>query len=180
MYSLRRREERDLIDLFEIFHQPKCREALSGPDFETPEALSDSLAAFGPNRLELVICRRNSAVGYGGLFLCAGERRHTGWLSLFVHDAHQGLGLGDRLFAALVAAADGLYGLRRLELVVRCDNPRAIEFYRRRGFRIEGRHVEFAMRAGGYVDVFTMSRLNASAPAPARVEADKVLEPTSA
>ena len=73
-----RREERDLADLFEIFSQPKCREALSGPDFDTPESLRDSLARLWIQPLRTRLCRREIAVGYGGLFFAPASGRHTG------------------------------------------------------------------------------------------------------
>ena len=132
---------------------------MSGPDFQSPESLAAWLEASSATGMDLVALDAQTPIAFGGLYRCQGERSHVGWLSLFVHDDHQRKGVGRAMLRAMTAIAWDRWDLRRLELVVVCDNTRAIEFYRRCGFRIEGRHDSFARRADGFVDVYTMARL---------------------
>ena len=46
-----------------------------------------------------------------------------------------------------------------IELTVSADNTRAISLYERFGFVREGRHQDFAMRDGAYVDALAMARM---------------------
>jgi putative acetyltransferase len=113
----------------------------------------------GPNKFEIVAANENSVAGFAGLFLCDQNRKHVGSIALFVHDQFQSRGIGASLMRSIVAAADGVFSLRRVELTVICENHRAIDLYRRFGFEIEGRHDCFARRDGEYIDVYTMSRV---------------------
>jgi putative acetyltransferase len=113
----------------------------------------------GPNKFEIVAANENSVAGFAGLFLCDQNRKHVGSVALFVHDQFQSRGIGASLMRTVVAAADRVFSLRRVELTVICENNRAIDLYRRFGFEIEGRHDCFAMRDGEYIDVYTMSRV---------------------
>lgn len=61
-------------------------------------------------------------------------------LTVAVHPAWQGKGLGSRLFEALFEAAGKLSPkIERVELMAREGNAGAIRLYERLGFRIEGR-----------------------------------------
>jgi ribosomal protein S18 acetylase RimI-like enzyme len=73
---------------------------------------------------------------------------------LSVHEHLQSLGLGTRLIAALEKRVRRR-GLRRVQLGVEHDNPRALALYRRLGYREVGSRVESWPVAGGrtYVTV---------------------------
>ena len=60
---------------------------------------------------------------------------------------------------AAVDLADQWLNLRRLELEVYADNAPALRLYQKFGFVIEGTAVQFAYRAGQYVDARLMARL---------------------
>ena len=61
-------------------------------------------------------------------------------LTVAVHPAWQGRGVGSRLFRALFAAAADLTPkVERIELMAREGNTDAIRLYERLGFRVEGR-----------------------------------------
>jgi putative acetyltransferase len=85
--------------------------------------------------------------------------RHMASLGMFVHDAYQGRGIGKRLMAALIDAADRWLGLVRVELEVYPDNERAVRLYEQFGFQVEGRKRLNAWRDGRYVDSLVMGRL---------------------
>jgi putative acetyltransferase len=83
-----------------------------------------------------------------------------------VRDDWQGRGVGSALMAAAIDLADNWLGFRRLELTVYVDNAAALALYRRFGFEVEGTLRQYALRAGAFVDAYTMARL-VSAAAPA-------------
>lgn len=70
--------------------------------------------------------------GLGGI-----DQHGEGWvLSLGVSPAHQGRGIGARLFDAVL---DALRGTGTIRLTVIPDNVRAITLYERKGFTTEAR-----------------------------------------
>jgi putative acetyltransferase len=94
--------------------------------------------------------------------------RHVAVLSLQVHPAHQGRGLGRALLGALVAHAEAS-GIGRLELYVRADNERAIGLYRSMHFAIECTRRAFVRRQdGSFVDDHVMVRWFAADMRPMR------------
>lgn len=109
----------------------------------------------------LVYCDDNDrAVAIASLTRAGNARRaHCGALSLAVHDAHQGQGLGRQLLLALLDLADNWLGLIRLELNVYADNARAIALYEKLGFRSECRLLRDTLRNGRYEDGLLMARL---------------------
>lgn len=83
---------------------------------------------------------------------------HVGLLSIGVHPDLQGRGLGRALMVGLIDHARA-HGLRRLELCVRADNPRAIALYESLGFVTEGvRRGFIALDDGGFADDLLMAR----------------------
>jgi RimJ/RimL family protein N-acetyltransferase len=87
--------------------------------------------------------------------------RHVADVSIEVHPAVQGQGLGRALMEeALAWADDPARGLTRVELKVRADNERALRLYRALGFEEEGRLRRHVRQPDGtYVDVIVMARL---------------------
>lgn len=80
----------------------------------------------------------------GSLTLRAGSRRriaHIGEMGISVRHEYWGQGVGSALLVALLnwIREDGSTGIRKVNLVVREDNERAIALYRRFGFEVEGR-----------------------------------------
>lgn len=157
-YAIRALEAGDIPALFEIFRQPSCRQAMTGPEFASFDALRDWLSALDGVEIVAVV-GDNVAIGFAGLFRWPGKRDHAGWISLFVHDAHHRRGVGYALLRKLLEVGQSQLGLKRFELAVGRDNRRAIEFYRRSGFRFEGSQAATGPRGGALVDVYTMAMI---------------------
>jgi putative acetyltransferase len=91
--------------------------------------------------------------------------RHVGVLGIGVHPATQGLGVGrvlmEHLLSWVRAHRDaGGQRVRRVELQVRADNPRAIALYRSLGFEHEGTRRAFIQADdGSLVDDLIMGLL---------------------
>ncbi|WP_158817305.1 GNAT family N-acetyltransferase [Methylocapsa sp. S129] len=164
-FEIRRREKRDADALFRMFDQPQCRQGMVLEPFSSASAVQAWFDSNGSDNYETVATINDTAIAFAGLFPGRGSQSHVGGLSLFVHDQFQGRGLGALLMTAIIATADLLLGLRRIQLTVFCDNERAISLYRKFGFEIEGRHSGFARRGHQLLDAFTMARIAAGGPA---------------
>jgi RimJ/RimL family protein N-acetyltransferase len=123
------------------------------------------LSARGSARLLAVPARPGPLPTVLGLVMLDRETssllRHVADLSIEIHPAVQGQGLGRALMdEALAWVDDPANGVERLELKVRADNERALRLYRSLGFAEEGRlrrHVR--LPDGTYVDVLVMARI---------------------
>jgi putative acetyltransferase len=113
----------------------------------------------GPDDHMLVLERHGEVVGWGGLHVGPGRRRHAAELAIAVAAAHQGKGFGTALLGALLELADDWLGLRRVELHAMVRNDRARSLYERHGFEVEGRLRGFVASAGALEDVWLMARL---------------------
>ncbi len=83
---------------------------------------------------------------------------HVGVLGMGIDTAWRGRGVGDRLIAASLAAAEAL-GIERVELDVFAGNDRARRLYERHGFVVEGVRRGARKLAGRHEDVIVMGRL---------------------
>jgi len=104
------------------------------PRPEFAAMLNDYIAA-GTFR---VFERRREIVGFANVTRFIGRSKHVAQLGpLAVKASHQGSGVAHTIFTMLLddLRADGV---RRVELTVEVDNPRAIRFYQRQGMAIEG------------------------------------------
>ena len=158
-FAIRPRDSRDAEALFQVFMQPRCRYGMVVEPFRSPQEMDSWFTSAGAANFEIVATIADKAIGYAGLFPKKGDQSHVGLLSLFVHDALQSRGIGTLLLTAILATADMLLRLNRVELLVFCDNDHATYLYRKFGFVIEGRHKAFARRGTELVDAFTMARL---------------------
>lgn len=97
---------------------------------------------------------RQSLGGFYRELRLTGRCRHVVQLcTLAVHPAMHGRGVAQAMVTEALALlrADG--GIRRVELTVEVDNPRAIAFYQRLGFVIEGTLAGYYRRAGADRDI---------------------------
>src|ERR1700691_1341127 len=124
-YSIRQREADDSQALYELLCQPLCKRGMVSDPFTSAAHFRSWIDGAGPRKFEIVAPNENGVAGFAGLFLCGENRKHVGWVTLFVHDRFQGRGIGASLIRTVVAAADRVFGLRRVELTVICKNQRA-------------------------------------------------------
>ncbi len=104
-------------------------------------------------------------VGNCGLHANANPRRHHAWgIGMSVRDDWQGRGVGTRMMATMIDAADNWLGALRLELTVYVDNVIARRLYEKFGFVLEGTHRAYALRGAQYVDAYAMARLHPNPP----------------
>ena len=157
--SLRRREKRDADALYCMFSQPLCRLGMILEPFSSPSDVQAWFESNGSNNFEAVATLDDRAIGYSGLYPCDGTQNHVGSMYLFVSDEFHNRGIGTLMMKALIATADILVGLRRVQLIVYCDNEQAIALYRKFGFQVEGRPECFVRRGGEFVSVYSMARL---------------------
>ncbi|HEY1587571.1 MAG TPA: GNAT family N-acetyltransferase [Polyangia bacterium] len=146
----------DSAALSDIRHQPEVMRFTPAMPSERPR---DFLARWGADDHVMVGEVDGRVVGYAGLHVRDGKRRHTAWLGIAVHDEFAGRGVGRALMHALLELADKWIGLVRVDLEASADNERAIAMYRRFGFVEEGRQKKAYFDNGGYVDSVSMARL---------------------
>ena len=73
-----------------------------------------------------------------------------GELTIAVNPEHQGLGIGKALFTELLRQVkENRPDILRVELIARESNGKAIEFYQKLGFQIEGRLTNRVRSVGG-------------------------------
>ncbi|MBP6822188.1 MAG: GNAT family N-acetyltransferase, partial [Acidobacteria bacterium] len=76
-----------------------------------------------------------------------------GELTIAVHPEHQGQKLGKALFTELLRqVSESRPDILRVELIARESNQKAIEFYQKLGFKIEGRFVDRIQSVGDGVE----------------------------
>ena len=98
--------------------------------------------------------REQRAVGFQTLepfatYTCAFD--HVGVIATFVEMACRGRGVGSRLADATFETARRK-GYEKVFTFVRADNPEALQFYRKLGFRVVGTAERHAKIGGKYID----------------------------
>jgi RimJ/RimL family protein N-acetyltransferase len=99
------------------------------------------------------------------------EENRSGWFFYWLHAEHRGRGLASRAAAsvadrALTPSAEGGWGLERLELGHRVNNPASAAVARAAGFVEEGLERGKFLIDGERLDVRTCGRLRSDPPPP--------------
>jgi L-phenylalanine/L-methionine N-acetyltransferase len=138
---------------------------LQVPDVPLASRL-EFLQRVDPHGCRLVALAGGEIIGAAGLHVLQASlrRMHVRSLGLSVRTAWQGRGVGRKLLARLLDWSDNWAGVLRVELHVHADNERAIALYQSMGFVEEGRHRNYALKNGRYVDAFSMARHHPSPP----------------
>lgn len=164
--QVRRASPDDAADFARLMGDPEVFGNLMQLPLPSTEQWRQRLAhPSGPDALQVVAVRAGTVLGSAGLHPVERlRRRHCAMLGISVARAAQGQGVGTELMRALCDYADNWAQILRIELTVFTDNARAIALYERFGFRVEGTHRAYALRAGRYADVLAMARLHPNPP----------------
>jgi L-phenylalanine/L-methionine N-acetyltransferase len=167
----RAREASDAGDLLLLFNDRTfVREASTRGAFASAAELNawlDNIVA--DQKFEVVASLDNEVIGFGGLYALGDRLSHTGWLTLGVRTDMRRQGVGSTLLRLLLATAERLANLTKVQLTVFVDNAPAIRLYLKSGFEMEGVHRRFVRRDDGYVDAYSMAILFGSSPESAPV-----------
>lgn len=118
------------------------------------ETTEEYLEQLGPDDHVMVAEADGKVVGVASLEVRSGKLRYCGWVSIALHNDHQGMGIGGRLLDTLLDLANQYLGLVRVELDVAADNEPAINLYKSKGFEIEGRLKKAHFSHGAFKDVY--------------------------
>ncbi len=167
--TIRRVRPSDAESLAALMSEPDVFGGLLQLPYPSIEGWRTRLAEWdapGRNELMLVAEAGSRIVGSAGLHPASPtlRRRHALSMGISVAKDWQRQGVGSRLMAALLDAADRWLGCLRIELTVYTDNVAAIALYRKFGFEHEGTHRAYALRDGRYVDAHAMARLHPDPP----------------
>lgn len=159
--TIRRATLDDAEALQRIFDMPKALWGTLQVPYASAEQRRQRLAELDNNSYPLVAVVDGLVVGQLTLHthMRSPRRRHTSALGMAVHDDYHGRGIGTALMVACLDLADNWLNLHRVELDVYVDNEPALRLYKKFGFVIEGRLVDYAFRDGEYADVYMMARL---------------------
>jgi putative acetyltransferase len=160
--TIRALEMADWEDVAALFLAPICRWGTLQMPYQSCDEIKQKLenSPAGVHRLVAVVKDSQKVVGMIGLHTYQGRRAHVGAIGMSVHDDYQNQGVGSKLMAAVMDLAENWLNLKRLELTVYTDNPKAIHLYEKYGFVIEGTLRQWALRDGAYIDAYTMARLS--------------------
>jgi putative acetyltransferase len=158
---IRRATPDDAEALQRIFDAPRALWGTLQIPYTSAEQRRKRLADIDDSAYPLVAVVEGEVVAQLTLHVMSrsARRRHAGALGMAVRDDWHGHGVGTALMSACIDLADNWLNLHRLELDVYVDNEPALRLYKKFGFVIEGRLVDYAFRDGGYVDVFMMGRI---------------------
>ena len=157
--NIRRAEPGDYLAVARIFSGPKAMAGTLRLPYTAPDVWRKRLE--GEGVYHLLAYAADDVVGELGLqtFPNSPRRKHVGAIGMAVRDDWQGKGAGTALMQAAVDLADKWLNLSRIELEVYTDNEPAIRLYKKFGFELEGTQKMFGLRAGEYVDVYSMARI---------------------
>lgn len=181
---VRRALPEDASQIARLYSEPEVQANLLQLPYPSAEGLRAWLVerqARGRTDIHLVAELEGQVVGAAGLDAASTllRRRHVMGLGMAVSLRARRQGVGRALMQALTDFADQWGQVWRIELTVYTDNDAAIALYRRFGFRIEGTHRAYALRAGRYVDAHAMARLHPNPPTVAWPEDEPDAAPRS-
>ncbi len=157
--KIRHLEKSDHEEITEIYKFTSVTENTS----QTPYLCSETIEGifYNENNYTLVAESEGRAVGHLTFFLSNKPReKHSARIAIAVHPDTQGQGVGKLLMAKAIDQADNWLNLVRVELTVHADNDGAMVLYKKLGFEVEGEKRFATFKAGKYLSLFVMSRIN--------------------
>ncbi|ELC8350847.1 GNAT family N-acetyltransferase [Clostridium perfringens] len=150
----------DYKEISKIRKMPGVMENILSNKDEEEELIKEKIINRGKNQYWYVAEENGKVIGLGILMNHGNLRRkHVGVITLMVNSDYQNKGIGSLLMDKLINLSESL-NIIRLELCVFRDNYKAINLYKKFGFKEEGIKIKSALKNGEYVDEIMMARIN--------------------
>lgn len=149
----------DAEGLTEVLNMPGVRHGTLRQPFQSIARTRQYIEGLSPSDIIVAAEWRGRILGNAGLHAKSGRQKHVATLGIGIHDDFAGKGIGSKLLATLIDAAENWHDIRRIDLNVFTDNTSAIGLYRKFGFEIEGTLRNYAFRDGTYADSHIMARI---------------------
>ncbi|AOY53218.1 GNAT family N-acetyltransferase [Clostridium perfringens] len=150
----------DYKEISKIRKMPGVMENILSNKDEEEELIKEKIINRGKNQYWYVAEENGKVIGVGILMNHGNLRKkHVGVITLMVNSDYQNKGIGSLLMDKLINLSESL-NIIRLELCVFRDNYKAINLYKKFGFKEEGIKVKSALKNGEYADEIMMARIN--------------------
>ena len=150
----------DYKEISKIRKMPGVMENILSNKDEEEELIKEKIINRGKNQYWYVAEENGKVIGLGILMNHGNLRKkHVGVITLMVNSDNQNKGVGSLLMDKLINLSESL-NVIRLELCVFRDNYKAINLYKKFGFKEEGIKVKSALKNGEYIDEIMMARIN--------------------
>ncbi|MGV1041786.1 N-acetyltransferase family protein [Clostridium perfringens] len=150
----------DYKEISKIRKMPGVMENILSNKDEEEELIKEKIINRGKNQYWYVAEENGKVIGLGILMNHGNLRKkHVGVITLMVNSDYQNKGVGNLLMDKLINLSESI-NIIRLELCVFRDNYKAINLYKKFGFKEEGIKVKSALKNGEYIDEIMMARIN--------------------
>ncbi|EHK2337640.1 GNAT family N-acetyltransferase [Clostridium perfringens] len=150
----------DYKEISKIRKMPGVMENIISNKDEEEELIKEKIINRGKNQYWYVAEENGKVIGLGILMNHGNLRKkHVGVITLMVNSDYQNKGIGSLLMDKLINLSESL-NIIRLELCVFRDNYKAINLYKKFGFKEEGIKVKSALKNGEYIDEIMMARIS--------------------
>lgn len=150
----------DYKEISKIRKIPGVMENILSNKDEEEELIKEKIINRGKNQYWYVAEEDGKVIGLGILMNHGNLRKkHVGVITLMVNSDYQNKGVGSLLMDKLINLSESL-NIIRLELCVFRDNYKAINLYKKFGFKEEGIKVKSALKNGEYIDEIMMARIS--------------------
>ncbi|ELC8413029.1 GNAT family N-acetyltransferase [Clostridium perfringens] len=150
----------DYKEISKIRKMPGVMENILSNKDEEEELIKEKIINRGKNQYWYVAEENGKVIGLGILMNHGNLRKkHVGVITLMVNSDYQNKGVGSLLMDKLINLSESL-NIIRLELCVFRDNYKAINLYKKFGFKEEGIKVKSALKNGEYIDEVMMARIS--------------------
>ena len=150
----------DYKEISKIRKMPGVMENILSNKDEEDELIKEKIINRGNNQYWYVAEEDGKVLGLGILMNHGNLRKkHVGVITLMVNSDYQNKDIGSLLMDKLINLSESL-NIIRLELCVFRDNYKAINLYKKFGFKEEGIKIKSALKNGEYADEIIMARIN--------------------
>lgn len=150
----------DYKEISKIRKMPGVMENILSNKDEEEELIKEKIINRGKNQYWYIAEEDGKVIGLGILMNHGNLRKkHVGVITLMVNSDYQNKGVGSLLMDKLINLSESL-NIIRLELCVFRDNYKAINLYKKFGFKEEGIKVKSALKNGEYIDEIMMARIS--------------------